>query len=305
METPAAGKGNRIIRFVRTVRTGIVCALFCLLAASGCAGTKPAAQVSELPANFTPARHLVFIGLDGWGGAYLPKADMATVKRMMAGGASSLDTRCVMPSNSWPNWTSLFSGTPPESRYPGNFPTIFTVPGNGGEAGSAVLFYEWGQLSAICPDDAAEKREIVSDMESAQKIAAYITEKKPVFTAVVFDEPDGAGHSKRWGSKAYYAKLAELDGFVAVIEQAIKDAGIYDDTVFVLSADHGGVFWGHGFNGPRQRKIPLVIYGAGIKGGYVIPSPVSICDIAPTMAVILGLETPPEWTGLPLLGIFK
>jgi arylsulfatase A-like enzyme len=96
-----------------------------------------------------------------------------------------------------------------------------------------------------------------------------------------------------------------LDGLIAVIEQAVKDAGIYDSTVFILSADHGGSFRGHGANFPKQRKIPLVMYGPGIKEGFVILSPVSICDIAPTMAALLGMEIPPEWTGCLLQEIFK
>ena len=119
---------------------------------------------------------------------------------------------------------------------------------------------------------------------------------------MVFNEPD---HTGFWGCPSYYAKLAELDGFIAIIEQAVRDAGIYDNTIFILSADHGGTIWGHGSNIPRHRRIPLIIYGNNIKEGFVIPARRSICDIAPTMAVILGLEIPAEWTGLPLLGIFK
>jgi predicted AlkP superfamily pyrophosphatase or phosphodiesterase len=251
-----------------------------------------------------PARHLVFIGLDGWGGDYVSKADMPTVKRMIAGGASSLDTRCVKPSISWPNWTSLFFATPPEYRTSEQFPSIFMVVKNSGRENTPVLFYDWLDLYGICSDETADKLEINSDLESAQKIAAYFLEKKPLFTAIVFNEPDHTGHKKRWGSRAYYSKLAELDGYITIIEQAVKDAGVYDDTVFVLSADHGGSGWDHWSNIPQNRKIPLIVFGKGIKEGYAIPSPLSICDIAPTMAAILGLEVPPEWTGHILTDIF-
>jgi predicted AlkP superfamily pyrophosphatase or phosphodiesterase len=281
--------------------------LFTLLGAfflAGCTNTKPVLQEGKAQ-DFVPARHLVFIGLDGWGGAYVPKANMPTVKRMMSGGTWSLDVQCVMPGNSWPNWTSLFCCTPPEQRNKTEFPSIFTLVKNEEQTKKYVLFYEWNELQKICPDEAAEKQEIVSDLDSARKAAAYIIKNKPVFSAAVFNEPDSTGHNKRWGSAAYYAKLTELDGFIAVIEQAVKDAGIYDSTVFILSADHGGSFRGHGANFPKQRKIPVVIYGGGIKEGFVIVSPVSICDIAPTMAAILGVEIPSEWTGRLLQEIFK
>ena len=285
----------------------VVYLLLCLLLISACAGTKPAAPGqpgNDIPLSFTPAKHLVFICLDGWGGAYVSKADMPAAKRMMGKGASCLNMKCVMPSNSWPNWTSLFSGTPPEYRDSDNFPTIFTVIENSEQDRSQAFFYEWDELRLINRNE-ADSFAISSSIESALSVSAYIIENKPVFTAVIFNEPDSTGHSKRWGSKAYYATLAELDTFVAIIEQGVKDAGIYGETVFVLSADHGGALWGHGFNLSSHRKIPLIIYGKGIKEGFAIPSPVSICDLAPTMAKILGLAAPPIWTGKPLTEVIK
>ncbi len=128
--------------------------------------------------------------------------------------------------------------------------------------------------------------------------------KRPVFTAIVFNEPDPTGHANGWGSKAYYDKLSLLDNFVAIIEQAVKDSGIYDSTVFVFSSDHGGSFKGHGMNTSKHRKIPLIFYGAGIKKGYVIPFPTDIYDTTPSMTTILGLQAPQEWTGRPIFEIF-
>jgi predicted AlkP superfamily pyrophosphatase or phosphodiesterase len=253
---------------------------------------------------------LVFIGFDGWGAAYLNKANMPTVKRMISDGTSSTTTRSVMPSISWPNWTSLFVGTPPEKRENNNVPSIFSAVK---ESFATVqddletqpaFFYEWKDLYNICPDETAAKFEISSDYESAYKIASYILANKPVFTAIVFDEPDPTGHAKGWGSKAYYDKLTLLDNFVAIIEQAVKDSGIYDSTVFVFSSDHGGSFKGHGLNTSRHRKIPLVFYGAGIKKGYAIPFHTDIYDITPSMATILGLQVPQEWIGRPIFEIF-
>jgi len=278
--------------------------IFCLLFFTACAGTGSKLH-EEKTAGFTKAQHLVFIGLDGWGGSYTSRAEMPTAKRMMAAGSFTLKARCIMPSNSLPNWLALFNGTPPEHIDSEQYPSIFTIINNSEHAGKAVFFYEWSELGDICTDDVSEKQTILSDMESAQKIGAYIKETKPVFTAVVFNEPDSIGHNHRWGSEQYYAKLGELDSYIAIIEQAVKDAGIYDNTIFVLSSDHGGTFWGHGFNLIKQRRIPLVVYGAGIKEGYVIPASKSICDIAPTMAFILGLDIPLEWKGKPIMEIFK
>ena len=277
-----------------------------LLLFFSCATTTPFLnEEKETGITVIPAEHLVFIGLDGWGGKYLPKANMPSVKQMIGNGSSSMDITNVLPSVSWPNWTSLFRGTTPDKQTVDGFPSIFTIARNKNPGKNIALFYEWGELSKICSSKEAELFRIESNHESALKAAAYITEKKPLFTAVVFDEPDHAGHTKNWGSKAYYEKLAELDGYIAIIRQAVIDAGIYDKTVFVLASDHGGFFKGHHHNVSKNRKIPLVIYGKGIKKGYTISSPAGICDIAPTMALILGLEIPSEWTGSALLEVFK
>jgi len=272
---------------------------------AGCASTKPVLQTGSVPPDFVPVKHLVFIGLDGWGGVYVPKANMPTVKRMMSQGAWTLTARSVKPSVSWPNWTSIFYGTPPKQRDKEDFPSIFTLLKNNGLAERSVFFYEWDELLKIYSVETVEKQKIYSGIESAGKVAAYIKEQKPAFTAVAFNEPDNTGHDKSWGSAAYYAKLTEMDNLIAIIEQAVKDAGIYDSTVFILTADHGGTFRGHEAYFPKHYKIPMVFYGCGIKEGFTIPSHVNIFDITPTMAALMGIEIPHEWTGRPLQEIFK
>jgi predicted AlkP superfamily pyrophosphatase or phosphodiesterase len=261
----------------------------------------------EIPETFIPADHLVFIGLDGWGAAYTGKADMPNIKRMMSQGVSCVNMRSVMPSNSRPNWYALFHGVTIEQNNSLNVPSVFTLIKNNERtsAGKSVLFYEWDEFENILPDDPAEKYKIASNLESAQKIAEYINKEKPAFTAVIFNELDSIGHNHKWGSAAYYSKLTELDSLIAVIEQSVIDAGIYDSTVFILSADHGGSFSGHGANFPKQRSIPFVICGAGIKKSGVISSRTSICDIAPVMAAILGISIPVEWNRFLLQELFK
>jgi predicted AlkP superfamily pyrophosphatase or phosphodiesterase len=272
---------------------------------AGCKTTKPALQTGSIPPDFVPVKHLVFIGLDGWGGIYVPKANMPTVKRMMSKGAWTLDARCIMPSVSWPNWSTLFYGTPPKQRNRDDFTSIFTLVQNNERTKKSIFFYEWDELLKLYSVDTMEKQNMHSDIESAEKIAAYIKEQKPVFAAIDFDEPDTTGHKTHWGSKAYYAKLEEMDNVIAIIEQAYKDAGIYDNTVFVLSADHGGLFDTHVLNIPQNRKIPMIFYGSGIKEGFKIPNRINNYEITPTMAALLGLEIPSEWTGRILYEIFK
>jgi len=296
-------KNYRYINFF-----GIIFCAFSLV--SGCYTSPIETIEAEIMKEIIHAQHIVFIGLDGFGSAYIPKAIMPTVKQMIVEGSSTMDMRNITPSISWPNWSSLFRGTPPQNQTETDFPSIFSVIKHSNtteqtDNGINSLFYQWKELDKICSADEAEKFNVESNYESLQIIASYIMENKPLFTAIVLEEPDITGHSKSWGSKAYYNKLQILDYFIAIIIQAVKDAGIYDNTVFMLSSDHGGYFYSHWLNISKNRKIPFVVFGRGIKKGYFVSSSAGICDIAPTMALSLGLEIPPEWTGIALTEIFE
>ena len=59
-------------------------------------------------------KHVVVIGLDGWGAYSMPKANMLNVKKLMEKGSYTLEARSVLPSSSAPNWASMFMGAGPE-----------------------------------------------------------------------------------------------------------------------------------------------------------------------------------------------
>ena len=45
------------------------------------------------------AKHVVYIGLDGWGSYSMPKANMPTVKSLMETGCYTMQKRTVLPSS--------------------------------------------------------------------------------------------------------------------------------------------------------------------------------------------------------------
>jgi len=62
----------------------------------------------------TKAKHVILIGLDGWGSYSVEKADMPVVGKLMEEGAYTLKKRAVLPSSSAVNWASMFMGACPE-----------------------------------------------------------------------------------------------------------------------------------------------------------------------------------------------
>lgn len=276
------------------------------------------------------AKHVVLIGLDGWGAYSMPKADMPTVKMMMDGGAYTLKKRSVLPSSSAVNWASMFMGAGPElhgfttwgAREPelpsrvvddehGIFPTIFQLLRKACPQAEIGCLYEWDGIRYLIDTLAVSYHQHTPDYNKhpqalCQYSADYIKEKKPHLLAVCFDNPDHVGHADGHDTPAYYAKLAELDGYIARIVQAVKEAGMYDDTLFVVTSDHGGILKGHGGKTMQEMETPLIFFGKNVKKAYCFDDlSVMQFDIASTLAYVFDLEQPQVWIGRAVKQIFK
>lgn len=97
----------------------------------------------------------------------------------------------------------------------------------------------------------------------------------------------------------------QFDDNVGEILDALEANGLDRNTIVLITSDHGdniyeeGVTLGHGltFNGGmRGNHVPLVFHVPGAEA-LKIPAQVSIIDIAPTIADLLGAEKPASWEG--------
>lgn len=268
-------------------------------------------------------KHVVLIGLDGWGAYSVPKADMPTVKALMKDGSYTLESRSVLPSSSACNWASMIMGAGPElhgfttwgSTKPdlpsrelthyGLFPTVIGLLRDQKPASEIGYIYEWGGMAHLCEKAAVDHFVQTKGAETSKNAADYIKAKKPTFTMIAFDQPDGVGHSKGHDTDAYYETLKEMDGYIAEIVNAVKEAGIYDETIFIVTADHGGVDKGHGGKTMAEMQIPFIVCGKNVKAGHEITSSVMQFDTAATIAYIFGLKRPQVWIARPVTEIFK
>ena len=76
------------------------------------------------------------------------------------------------------------------------------------------------------------------------------------------------------------------------------------ETLFIISADHGG--HGHNHDGKikEDRLIPWIAWGPGVRAGHRIQSPISTADTAATALWALGYPMPPGAVGRPVLEAF-
>ena len=275
------------------------------------------------------AKHVVLIGLDGWRAYSLPKADMPNVKKLMEDGAYTLKKRSALPSSSAINWASMFMGAGPElhgytewgSKTPelpsrvlnknGIFPTIFQLLRDARPKAEIGCLYEWNGIKYLVDTLSLSYHYHVADYNKTPKelgnmASAYIKEKHPTLVAICYDNPDHTGHTEGHDTPGYYEKLKELDTYVGQIVQAVKDAGILDDTIFILTSDHGGIKKGHGGKTMQEMETAFIISGKNIKKGLRFDD-VSMMqyDVASTIAHIFNLEQPQVWIGRPMKIVFK
>ena len=274
------------------------------------------------------AKHVVLIGLDGWGSYSLEKADMPHVRKLMNEGSYTLQKRTVLPSSSAVNWASMYMGAGPElhgytdwgSKTPdlpsrelnanGIFPNIFSLLRENQPEAEIGCIYEWDGIRYLVDTlslsyDKHIENALEDPAATARFAVSYIKSARPALVNIVFDEPDHTGHAEGHDTPAYYAKLQELDGYIGQIIDAVTEAGMLDETIFIVTSDHGGINKGHGGKSMMEMETPFIIAGKGIKKGYQLDESMMQFDCAPTLGYIFGIESPQVWIGRPVKQVFK
>lgn len=278
------------------------------------------------------AEHVVFIGLDGWGSNQV-KDDldlMPTVKSLMDDGCYTFTKRSVMPSASAINWASIFMGVPTEmhcyNAWNSAKPVIpaYSVQENGMPVTIYTLLkqqrpdavsgcvYDWDGIGYVCDTAAMTFHKLFPGVENYANIEKYteaavsdIKSQKPAFYTFYIGNVDHTGHAYGWESKEYDECLKHADNAIAMIVNALKDAGIYDDTIIIVTSDHGGKGHGHGNLTLEELETPFVICGKNISNKGQFERFMMQYDVPATIAYALGLQIPEDWRGRPMMEAFK
>ncbi|KAF4672905.1 hypothetical protein FOL47_011256 [Perkinsus chesapeaki] len=172
------------------------------------------------------------IGIDGFGGEYLKnvsKAIAPTMKGLLDSGkcAYSFSARAQLPTVSAPNWASILTGmSPSETGIIGNeWNTTCLKP-------TSLTDGCVAPLSGAGFGNDTSVTDFVRDL--------VLSTDKPHVTFLHIDAVDHAGHSTFWGSSVYYEAVKKADGYVGQITAAMNKAAISDNTLLVITADHGG-----------------------------------------------------------------
>ena len=112
----------------------------------------------------------------------------------------------------------------------------------------------------------------------------------------------------QYPDRPYDAEVAYTDSLVGLLREGLESRGVLDDSVFVLTSDHGEGLGQHGegFHGyyiyDSTVHVPLILrLPFGDFEGRVVDEAVSHVDILPTVLSIVGQDVPSEVQGVDLL----
>ncbi len=270
-------------------------------------------------------KHVVLVGFDGLGAYAIPKAEMPNLKHMMQTGSYSLHVRTVLPSSSAVNWASMLMGAGPTmhgytewgSQKPeipsikttanGLFPSLFNAIASKNPKATFAVIHSCPGIGYLIDKKVVQQVYNMEDNEekTLEKAIEVIKKDKPTLTFIHFDQPDGVGHQIGHNTPEYFAELKNVDKRIGQLQQAVKDAGIEKETIFVIAADHGGIDKGHGGKTLAEVEIPFIMTGPGVPKGKKVEEPMVIYDIAPTLTWLLGASQDEVWRGKPIKSFQK
>ena len=255
-------------------------------------------------------KKVILVSIDGMRPDGLRECGNPYVDELVKKSSYTFNARTVFPSVTLPCHLSMFYSVPPERH--GTLTNQYAVPvrpinGLFEELKAAkkrnAMYYGWEPIRDIGRPGCLEAAEYIysrgfehTDKMLTDRAIEYIKFAKPDFVFLYMVETDEkGGHDVGWMSETYldYVKRA-IDNVKTVMDEF---GGEY---TVIITADHGGHERRHGSDMDEDMIIPMFFCGEDFEAGKELEN-VSILDIAPTIADIMGIEPAEEWEGKSVL----
>lgn len=268
-------------------------------------------------------RRVILVVLDGLRPDAIDAFALPTLKRLRAGGASTMRGATVTPSVTAAAMTSLLTGVAPNHH--GVRSDRFHVP-----RGAAALSPLPRVLRAANYPTAAHMAAVPSLFRGiASRIATQLGIADPRFTGddapsilqsarhtlsaqrrglilLHWPDADRAGHAHGWMSEEYGDAARRLDTtmcLLTALTEVPRDSG----TLLITLSDHGGGGAdrkNHDSDHPLDRRILIMMSGGGVRPG-TLHEGASILDVPATVLWALGVPAPAEYAGSALVAPFR
>ena len=256
--------------------------------------------------------HVMMVLLDGWRPDVIAAAHTPTIDMMMQDSAYSMEARVDDTTISGSGHSSFLTGVHRDKHnVHGNsfgdanyqeYPYWFNLLKYERPEMHTAAYHNWLPMANTALDFSVcgycvDMYVTGSDNSIATQLATDLANQQMDAVTIVIDAPDAAGHGYGFHPSIpqYVAAMNQSDAWLGMIMDAIFARTNYaeEDWMVIISSDHAGSGYGHGYNIPEHRKVPLIIWGAESLGP-IWPAPDSV-DIVPTALHHLGVEVRAEW----------
>ena len=253
-------------------------------------------------------QHVIVVGIDG-AGAFFQNASTPNFDRVFESGAVTYRALSEDPTISAECWGSMLTGVAPALHgrtnhilkrhyYDAPFPTVFSRLRKAFPEAELGAFCEWEPLiHGLIENDLDVARCSAADEHLTKLIGSYIRNFLPNFLFIQIDCVDEAGHRFGYGSPEHIARIETVDTMIGKIHNAVSDAGILDETLFCVIADHGGtpLLPGmeeatHGGLSDAEKFVTFAAAGKTVRPGTI--ENMCIRDLAAIVLYALGVPAP-------------
>ena len=265
-------------------------------------------------------KHVVIVGIDG-AGSFFRQAETPNIDRIFKGGALTYNMRVTSPTSSCPSWASCLHGVNPEHHglienyfvetfpYPekaAKYPSFLKVVKAALPDSTAAAVYQWIGINGLVEDDAGIFKRRAGDKDARDFLVnEYLKDGTPTVLYVHLGYVDSRGHVFGYGSPEHLNEIKICDGYVGDIYNALIENGTLDDTLFIVTSDHGGIDHdGHGGLTDDEKYAILALVGKTVEPNGV-PQNAEIRDVAAIVLKALGIEQPDVYTARVPDGVFK
>jgi arylsulfatase A-like enzyme len=268
--------------------------------------------------TFTPtprptAKRVIIISFDGLRPEAIFNAPMPNLMALMDQGAFSLQAQTVYPSATLPGHASMLTGLCPAKN---GVDWNDYLPEKGYALGTdifdlahaaglqTVMYVGKDKLRQVTEPESTDIFEFINDRDLV--IIDHLLANFPQDFGLLFihfPTADWMGHLYGWLSDEQFSVLRRGDEAVGLLLARLDELGIRDETLIIITADHGGHGLLHGTTRPEDITIPWIIAGPGVEQGGLM-TPIYTMDTAATAAWALNLPIPSDWDGVPILEAF-
>ena len=286
----------------------------------------PSPTATSLPtATFTPVptatpesgiKYVVIFSIDGMRPDAFEQADTPTMDGLKARGVYCPCAQTVLNSITLIGHASMLTGMTPEKHgilwglpyigWPGmNGPSLCSEAHDAGLSTAMVFGKE--KMNYLVLPNSVDKLfgENAYDTEIRDRAIEIIEEGMPNVFFIHFPDTDRVGHAYGWMSSNQLYAITFADSMISEIMAALESGGYLQNTLIIITADHGGHDFGHGDDSPEDRTIPWLAAGPGVPPGVTLNRPINIEDTAATALYALELPVPERWDGQPVLEVFE